>query len=123
MCNLYSLTRSQEAMRRLFKIEQDHTGNLAPLPAIFPDGLAPVVRMTDDGTRELRMMRWGMPGPPQFGGHAITNVRNVQSPHWRRWVGPKFRCLVPMTSFCEYADTKPRKTPTWFARHCHVRPV
>ena len=25
------------------------------------------------------------------------------------------RCLVPATSFCEYADTKPRKTPTWFA--------
>jgi len=22
---------------------------------------------------------------------------------------------VPATSFCEYADTKPRKTPKWFA--------
>jgi putative SOS response-associated peptidase YedK len=22
---------------------------------------------------------------------------------------------VPFTSFCEYADTKPKKTPTWFA--------
>jgi putative SOS response-associated peptidase YedK len=22
--------------------------------------------------------------------------------------------VVPWTSFCEYADTKPRKTPTWF---------
>jgi SOS response associated peptidase (SRAP) len=25
------------------------------------------------------------------------------------------RCIVPATSFCEYADTKPRKTPKWFA--------
>lgn len=25
------------------------------------------------------------------------------------------RCLVPATSFCEWEDTKPRKTPTWFA--------
>ncbi len=25
------------------------------------------------------------------------------------------RCLVPATSFSEYADTKPRKTPGWFA--------
>jgi len=25
------------------------------------------------------------------------------------------RCIVPATSFCEYEDTKPRKTPTWFA--------
>ena len=24
---------------------------------------------------------------------------------------------MPFTSFCEYADTKPRKTPTWFALH------
>jgi hypothetical protein len=24
-------------------------------------------------------------------------------------------CLVPVNSFCERADTKPRKTPTWFA--------
>ena len=22
---------------------------------------------------------------------------------------------MPFTSFCEYADTKPKKTPTWFA--------
>ena len=25
------------------------------------------------------------------------------------------RCVIPATSFCEYADTKPRKTPIWFA--------
>jgi putative SOS response-associated peptidase YedK len=25
------------------------------------------------------------------------------------------RCIVPATSFCEYADTKPRETPAWFA--------
>ena len=29
--------------------------------------------------------------------------------------GPASRCIVPATSFCEYADTKPRKTPMWFA--------
>jgi putative SOS response-associated peptidase YedK len=68
-----------------------------------------------DGERELVMARWGMPGPPQFGGAPITNIRNVKSPHWRRWLGPASRCIVPATSFCEYADTKPRKTPKWFA--------
>jgi putative SOS response-associated peptidase YedK len=33
---------------------------------------------------------------------------------------------VPFTSFCEYADTKPRKTPTWFAGdpiHPNAMPV
>ena len=56
-----------------------------------------------------------MPGPPQFGGQPVTNIRNVTSPHWRGWLGARNRCVVPATSFCEYADTKPRKTPIWFA--------
>ncbi len=114
MCNLYSITRSQDAMRQLFAVAHDQTGNLPPLPGVFPDYPAPIVRMAR-GERELTMMRWGMPGPPQFGGAPITNIRNTASPHWRRWLGPASRCLVPVTSFCEYADTKPKKTPTWFA--------
>jgi putative SOS response-associated peptidase YedK len=61
------------------------------------------------------MARWGMPGPPQYGGAPVTNIRNVSSPHWRGWLGAHNRCLVPATSFCEYEDTKPRKAPTWFA--------
>ena len=28
---------------------------------------------------------------------------------------PESRYLVPVNSFCEWADTKPKKTPTWFA--------
>ena len=34
---------------------------------------------------------------------------------WRGWLGTRNRCIVPATSFCEYLDTKPRKTPIWFA--------
>ena len=77
--------------------------------------MAPIVRNGADGERELVMARWGMPGPPQFGGAPITNIRNVGSPHWRSRLGRHNRCIVPATSFCEYADTKPRKTPKWFA--------
>jgi putative SOS response-associated peptidase YedK len=60
------------------------------------------------------MMRWGMPNPPQHPG-ITTNIRNTGSPHWRRWLAPESRCLVPMSSFCEYAGTTPPKTPKWFA--------
>jgi putative SOS response-associated peptidase YedK len=73
------------------------------------------VRNSADGERELVMARWGMPGPLQFGGQLVTNISNVASRHWRGWLSARNRCLVPATSFCEYADTKPRKTPTWFA--------
>jgi putative SOS response-associated peptidase YedK len=115
MCNLYSLTKGQSAIRDLFAVRHDHTGNLPLFPSIFPDQLAPIVRRRADGERELVTARWGMPGPPQFGGQPVTNIRNVTSPHWRGWLGARNRCVVPATSFCEYADTKPRKTPIWFA--------
>jgi putative SOS response-associated peptidase YedK len=39
--------------------------------------MAPIVRAGADGERELVMARWGMPGPLQFGGALITNIRNV----------------------------------------------
>ena len=86
-------------MRRLFAATVDLTGNLPPLPGVYPDQLAPIVRVAD-GERQLEMMRWGMPGP-QFGGATVTNIRNTKSPHWRRWFGPESRCLVPVNSFCK----------------------
>jgi putative SOS response-associated peptidase YedK len=115
MCNLYSVTKGQSAIRDLFGAKHDRSGNLAPLPAIFPDQMAPIVRINADGERELVIARWGMPGAPQHGGLPVTNIRNAASPHWRQWLGKGSRCIVPATSFCEYADTKPRKTPIWFA--------
>jgi putative SOS response-associated peptidase YedK len=27
----------------------------------------------------------------------VTNVRNTASPHWRRWLAPESRCVVPFT--------------------------
>ena len=74
MCNLYSITKSQQAIRDLVKTMRDLTGNMPPLPAIFPDKLAPVVRTAPDGVRELVMMRWGFP-PPQY--PAVKSTRPV----------------------------------------------
>ncbi|VFU07022.1 SOS response-associated peptidase [Methylocella tundrae] len=114
MCNLYSITRSQDAMRQLFRIRRDLTGNLPLLPAIFPDTMAPVVRVALDGVRELIMMRWGFPPPPNLGKAPVTNVRNTASPYWRGWLKAEWRCLVPATSFCEWTDSRPKITH-WFA--------
>lgn len=119
MCNLYSITKNQDAIRRLFKVDLDRTGNLPSMPGVFPDYEAPVVR-NQEGQRELIRMRWGMPPPPKFGGAPpITNIRNTSSPHWRGWLKPEHRCLVPASSFSEYAPepnpvTK-KKDVVWFA--------
>ncbi|MBR1221466.1 hypothetical protein JQ557_25930 [Bradyrhizobium sp. U87765 SZCCT0131] len=45
MCTLYSITTNQEAIRRLFGVTKDSAGNLPPMPAVFPDWEAPVIRL------------------------------------------------------------------------------
>jgi putative SOS response-associated peptidase YedK len=115
VCNLYSVIKGQAAIIAATRAMRDTTGNLVPMPSIFPDHSAPIVRNAPDGIRELTLARWGIPCPPQFGSAPVTNIRNTKSAHWRRWLAPANRCVVPWTSFCEYADTKPKKTPTWFA--------
>src|SRR6476661_8848098 len=62
MCNLYSFTRSVDAMRQLFRQPFDAPAtNLPPLPGIFPDYEAPIIRNQGDGNPALAMSRWGMP--------------------------------------------------------------
>lgn len=120
MCNLYSVTKGQSAIREFARAMVDRTGNMPPLPGIFPDYGAPIVREGVDG-RELVLARWGMPSPlfslrGKKTDAGVTNIRNVQSPHWRRWLGPENRCLVPFTSFSENELTAGgSKEPIWFA--------
>jgi putative SOS response-associated peptidase YedK len=127
LCNLYSLTKGQQAIRELSRALSDRTGNLPPLPGIFPDYAAPIVRNQPEG-RELTLARWGMPSPifalkGRNSDSGVTNVRNVKSPHWRRWLGVENRCVVPFTSFSENEHlpdgTRP---PVWFCpvHVCHV---
>ncbi|MGU3495952.1 SOS response-associated peptidase [Xanthobacteraceae bacterium A53D] len=142
MCNLYSLTKGQQAIREIARAMRDTTGNLPPMPGIFPDYSAPIVRTGADGVRELALARWGMPssskalldaatkraakleakGKPVEDFKALlraepdsgtTNIRNTASAHWRRWLGPANRCLVPFTSFSEH--NKALGGDVWFA--------
>ena len=72
MCNLYSLTKGQAAVRDWFRAKHDRTGNLPLFPIIFPGQMAPIVRTGEDGERELVMARWGMPlGRRQAGAAAF----------------------------------------------------
>jgi putative SOS response-associated peptidase YedK len=121
MCNLYSLTKGQQAIRELTGAMSDQTGNLPILPGVFPDYAAPIVRNTREGRRELTLARWGMPSPAfalkgRNSDPGVTNVRNAASPHWRRWLGVEGRCVVPFTSFSEN-EVLPNgaRPPVWFA--------
>ena len=120
MCNLYSHTKGPKAIRDLAKAMGggwlDSAGTLEPQPSIFPAQLALVVRSTPDGIRELIRMRWGFPSPPQAKSKITTNVRNAKSNWWTRWFQEGHRCLVPVTSFCEYDWRGGKAVPTWFAQ-------
>ena len=120
MCNLYSMNKTREEVRLLIGALRDLTANQPPLPGIYPDYEAPIVRLESD-QRIMTNARWGLPSPAfalqgRNSDSGITNVRNTASAHWRRWLGPANRCLVPFTSFAE-PETLPdgKKQNAWFA--------
>jgi putative SOS response-associated peptidase YedK len=141
MCNLYSVTTNQEAIRRLFGNLFDRTGNLPPMPGVYPDYRAPVIRNGADGEREMALARWGMPSPHNIQFEAtkkraaklegkgktvdfkellrmepdsgVTNIRNTSSKHWKQWLDLKHRCVVPLNSFSEFS--RAHGGNIWFA--------
>lgn len=120
MCNLYSQTRAVDAMRQLFTPLPDAAGlgNLPPQAEIYPDQMAPILCNAPEG-RQFVMGRWGMPTPPQFligkkTDRGVTNIRNLGSPHWRRWLGVEHRCIVPFTRFAEPSGPEGARRNVWF---------
>jgi putative SOS response-associated peptidase YedK len=67
-------------------------------------------RMTPDEFEELQQAE---PDP------GVHNVRNTDSAHWRRWLAPEFRVIVPFNSFAEWSDLigpgGKKHGNTWFA--------
>jgi len=83
---------------------RDEAGWNEPSLDIYPGDRAPVVRVGTDGQREIARTTWDMPSPPEVVKNydpGVTKIRNLNSPHWRRWLGPTSRCIVPFTSLAE----------------------
>ena len=125
MCNLYSNTIPSEAMRQLFDVavERDRLGNAEPLPAIYPKHVAPVVRKSEDGDRELVPLSWGFRTTKKskktgaiIQPGAWNNARDDKVRFSGLWKGSfeDRRCLVPASSFCEAKGRNPA-TYYWFA--------
>lgn len=142
MCNLYRQRSGPQAIMDLGRAMRSDVGNLAP-GDIYPDYPAPIVRW-DGEERVLASARWGLPSSkkalfdnatkradklrakgkevdfpkllelePDSG---TTNVRNTSSSHWKPWLAPANRCLVPFTAFSEPGrDAEGRYKPVWFS--------
>lgn len=90
-----------------------------PPPELFPKRMCWVMRQ-DDSSRVLDIMRWGVPltmkGPKGPVTKPVTNVRNLTSPFWKSTIGKAdFRCLVPVTDFCEWEGETGAKHGRWFS--------
>lgn len=142
MCNLYSMRKQRSEVVLAIGAMRDRNDNQPPMPGIWPDYAAPVVLNGPDG-REMRDMRWGMPSSKKALFEAAkkraskleakgtefdfaellrmepdkgtTNVRNTASTHWKAWLAPANRCLVPFTSFSEPDQVGGSLKPIWFA--------
>lgn len=114
MCNLYTQTRSIEAVRQLVKSMR--------MPVRFPEGIpnlaprdigitdpAPIIRRSTEepGSYDLVVRRWSWPGP---GGKPVYNFRSE---------GREFgsgRCLIIADGFYEFtvpADPKAKRKDRW----------
>ncbi len=116
MCNLYRMTGTVDEIAGLFGPLANPGANLPSFGEIYPDNEAPVLRREGPESEALTLaiLHWGVPG---FGKvrRPITNVRNLQSSFWRDMLSsPDRRCLVPVSSFCEWAGEKGSKRKIWF---------
>ena len=103
MCNLYSLNKKRDAVARFFRVSHNRMSSFEPSTAIFPRAMAPVVRRSPDGEREIVMMSWGfMLVQDGRAPRPVTNVRDDKILSSRFWKSSfeERRCLVPATSFC-----------------------
>ena len=116
MCNLYSVRTSRAALARRFMLSDNRMAAFEPLPAIFPGHMAPIIKQSADGERELVIRSWGFVLLREgYAPKRVTNTRDdrVQTKFWKDSF-EKRRCLVPATAFCEPDEGKPAKWH-WFA--------
>lgn len=127
MCNLYRMEDKDWVSKWAQDVES--LINLMPAYQVNPDQMAPIIRNTANGRKQLVNARWGLPSPVFVQKKAadaraaklaakgkpvdmdelirmepdrgVTNVRKLNLPHWKRWFGVEHRCLVPVTTFAE----------------------
>jgi putative SOS response-associated peptidase YedK len=143
ICNLYAMMKSRAEAAALARALSDLNNNQLPMSGVFPDYAAPIVAKAPAGERQMRDARWGLPSSSQalfmaakkradklrakgqdldFNAllkmepdRGTTNVRNTDSKHWARWLGPGNRCLVPFTSFSQPHPLGGTLQPVWYA--------
>jgi len=117
MCSRYNLTSTHEAVRDYFRLAESDP--FPPRYNIAPTEPVAIVRTAPDGTRELRLVRWGLiPGwvkdPRTI--RLIVNARAesaIEKPSFRGALRHR-RCLVPANGFYEWTGPARARIPFLF---------
>jgi len=144
MCNLYRTRSGHSELVAASRAMHADVGNLEP-GDIYPDYLAPIVLNDAEGREVVRARWGMPSSKKMLldaaskradklrakgkdvdadafaellkmePDNGTTNVRNTASAHWKRWLEPANRCLVPFNAFSEPGYTDGKYKPVWFA--------
>jgi putative SOS response-associated peptidase YedK len=112
MCGRYSLSDVEKIDTR-FEVKLDGKVKLRPNFNVAPTQEMPVITLSEDGARNLQIMKWGI--PRTLGKDTVKELINTRADKafggfWRKTVSNQ-RCLIPASGFYEWKGSKGNKTP------------
>jgi putative SOS response-associated peptidase YedK len=113
MCGRYTITSTPEAIRALFRHQEQP--NFPPRYNVAPSQPIPIVRLVE-GKRQFALVRWGLlpswvKDPRGFA--LLINARGesvIEKPAFRAAMKRR-RCLIPADGFYEWKAVSARKQP------------
>lgn len=117
MCNLYTERLSAAEVAAHFGVANPVQSNAGE--EVYPGTPGMVVR-EEEGARVMQSMTWGFPlrlkgMSPTAKPKPVNNIADLGKPMWKGLAAkPRWRCLIPLTSFAEAEGPKGAKTRTWF---------
>ena len=112
MCGRYSLSDAEDIPQR-FSVKVKPKIKLVPNYNTAPTQVMSVVTMSEDGKRQIEMMKWGI--PRILGKDLVKELINTRADKafggfWRKTVCNR-RCLIPANGFYEWKGSAGNKTP------------
>ncbi len=127
MCGRLTMTHPYDAMAALFAAQPDNDLPEGPRYNVCPTNPVGVVTSTD-GTRRLRVMRWGLV-PPWYkalnDGPLIINARAdtvAQKPAFRDAIRHR-RCILPASGFYEWSAGPNGTRLPWYITRADGKPM
>ena len=113
MCGRYRRRSDKQRIAEAFavRVGLDEL-KIEPEEDIAPGSIQPVVRLNDEGERQLEFMRWGF---KKEDGRLLFNARSegIETENFWKKAFNERRCIVPADSFFEWRKVQTGKKPKY----------